>query len=86
MADTPARTWQKAGLHLLFFFRFIQLGSVTITGFIYCYLVWHHDNHYCSFYPRSCTPEQLSYVKVPWEYIVTITAVRWISYICKGFK
>jgi hypothetical protein len=74
--DTPGRTWQKAGLHLLFFFRFIQLGSVTITGFIYCYLVWHHNNHYCAYYPRSCTAGQMNQVKVPWEYEVAIGAVR----------
>jgi hypothetical protein len=71
---TPSRNWQKAGLHILFFFRFIQLGSVAITGFIYCYLTWHHNNHYCAFYPRNCTAEGLSQVRVPWEYKVTIAA------------
>jgi hypothetical protein len=74
MADTTTSgcTWQKVGLHLLFFFRFIQLGSVTITGFIYCYLTWHHNNHYCAYHPRSCTAEQRSQVIAPWEYKVTI--------------
>jgi hypothetical protein len=72
---TPSSNWQKAGLHILFFFRFVQLGSATITGFIYCYLTWHHNNHYCAFYPRYCTAEGLSQVKVPWEYKVTIAAV-----------
>jgi len=71
---TPSRNWQKAGLHFLFFLRFIQLGSATITGFIYCYLTWHHNNHYCAFYPNRCTLEGLSQVKVPWEYKVTIAA------------
>jgi len=71
---TPGRTWQKTGLHLLFFFRFIQLGSVTITGFIYCYLAWHHNNHYCAYYPRNCTPEQRGLANVPWEYKVAIAA------------
>jgi hypothetical protein len=78
---TPSRNWQKAGLHILFFFRFIQLGSVTVTGFIYCYLAWHHNNHYCAFYPRYCTAEGLSQVKVLWEYKVTIAAVRRICHI-----
>ena len=72
---TPGCKWQKTGLHLLFFFRFIQLGSVTITGFIYCYLAWHHNNHYCVYYPNNCTAEQRSQVEIPWEYKVTIAAV-----------
>jgi hypothetical protein len=88
MADTttPSRTWQKAGLHLLFFFRFIQLGSVTIAGFIYCYLAWHHNNHYCAYYPRYCTAEQRTQVKVLWEYKVAIAAVRPICYLLQGFQ
>jgi hypothetical protein len=57
----------------LFFLRFIQLGSVTVTGFIYCYLVWLHNNHYCVYYPHQCTALQLSYVRVPWEYYLVIT-------------
>jgi len=28
---------------LLFFLRFVQLGSTVITGFIACFLVWWHD-------------------------------------------
>ena len=30
-------------LQILFFLRFIQLGSTVLTGFIACYLVWWHD-------------------------------------------
>jgi hypothetical protein len=88
MADTttPGRSWQKAGLHLLFFFRFIQLGSITITGFIYCYLAWHHNNHYCAYYPNYCTAEQKTQVKVLWEYKVAIAAVRRIYYLLQGFQ
>jgi len=77
MADTTtarSSAWQKVGLHLLFFFRFIQLGSVTITGFIYCYLVWHHNNHYCAYYPRNCTATQMNQVNIPWEYKAVIAA------------
>jgi len=73
-ANSPTSRWQKAGFHLLLFFRFIQLGSVTITGFIYCYLVWHHNNHFCSYHPQRCTAEELSYTEVPWEFKVVITA------------
>jgi hypothetical protein len=74
---------QTAGLHLLFFLRFIQLGSVTIAGFIYCYLVWHHNNHLCVYYPRQCTPWEMSNIEVPWEYKVVISAVG--SIISVGF-
>ena len=83
MADTTTSgcTWQKVGLHLLFFFRFIQLGSVAVTGFVYCYLTWHHNNHYCAFYPLYCDAEGLSQVQVPWEYKVTIAAVCRICHI-----
>jgi hypothetical protein len=28
---------------ILFFLRFVQLGSTVLTGFIACYLVWWHD-------------------------------------------
>lgn len=28
---------------VLFFLRFVQLGSTVITGFIACCLVWWHD-------------------------------------------
>jgi len=30
-------------LQILFFLRFIQLGSTVLTGFIACYFVWWHD-------------------------------------------
>jgi hypothetical protein len=82
--QTPTRL-QKAGLHLLSFLRFVQLGAVTIAGYVYCKLVWHHNNHYCAYHPWACTIEQMSNVKVPWEYKLVLTAVsrvyhfRWRS-------
>ena len=66
---------QKVGHHLLFFIRFIQLGSVAFTTFIYCYLVWQHNHHYCVYYPSSCTALERSYVQVPWESKIVIAAV-----------
>jgi hypothetical protein len=61
-------------LHLLFFLRFLQLGTITITGFIYCWLVWHHTHHFCVYSPKFCTNEELSYVPVLWEYKLVIGA------------
>jgi fructose-specific phosphotransferase system IIC component len=40
--NLPPRSSQAA-FQLLFFLRFIQLGSTVITGFIACYFIWWHN-------------------------------------------
>ena len=65
----------KGPLQILFLLRFVQLGATVISGYIWCNLVWSHNNHYCAWYPRTCTDEQKQSVKVPWQFIVMIAAV-----------
>jgi hypothetical protein len=46
MGNMGDRTTPRDGflaLQILFFLRFIQLGSTVLTGFIACYFVWWHD-------------------------------------------
>src|SRR5271154_6008640 len=74
-SPTPSIS-QRIGQHVLFFLRFMQLGATTVNGFIFCYLVWSHNNHYCAYYPHSCTLQQKESAQVPWEYILMITVVR----------
>ena len=62
--------------HMLFFLRFMQLAATTVNGFIFCYLVWSHNNHYCAWYPQSCTLQQKEWAQVPWQFILMITVVR----------
>jgi hypothetical protein len=51
-------------LQILFFLRFIQLGSTVLTGFIACYFVWWHDR---------------LHDKVPQGLIIVICTVSWFS-------
>lgn len=74
-SSAPA-TYSKVQLYILFLLRFIQLGATTICGYIWCYLVWSHNNHYCAWYPGGCTDYQKQFVKVPWQFILMIVAVR----------
>jgi hypothetical protein len=79
MVDSCARKSSRCRTvvpQMLFFLRFVQLGTITIAGFIYCWLVWHHNNHYCAYHPRLCTREELRNVPVLWEYYLVIGAVR----------
>lgn len=62
--------------HVLFFLRWMQLGATTINGYIFCYLVWSHNNHYCAWHPQSCTLEQKESAQVPWQFILMITVVH----------
>jgi len=75
MEDPSTPSISKPALQVLFTLRFFQLGAIALTLFIYSYLTWHHTHHYCAFYAFECTPSQLDYVAVPWEYIYVITAV-----------
>src|ERR1700694_2522671 len=58
-------------VQILFFLRFIQLGSTVLTGFIACFLVWWHDR---------------LHEKVPSGLIILICAVSFFSlYVCIHF-
>lgn len=79
MADEvtiPEVSWfQKIYLQVLFILRFIQLGFSTMTLYMFCYLVWHHNNHYCALYPYGCSIKERENVKVPWAEILMIFTV-----------
>lgn len=75
VSSAPAMSG-KEHLYMLYLLRFIQLASTTISGYIWCYLVWSHNNHYCAWYPWNCTDDQKQWVKVPWQFIFMIVAVR----------
>ena len=62
-------------LNVYFFLRVIQVGSAIIAGFEVCWLVWHHNNHYCAYYQEQCTPYQRRWAEVPWEHVGMIIAV-----------
>ena len=70
-----ASRFQKIHLQVLFFLRFIQLGSAVMTGYIFCFLVWFHNNHFCTLYPYDCSPLQREVVKVPWAEIFMVLTV-----------
>jgi hypothetical protein len=55
--------------------RYIQLGTIVIVGYVFCYLVWMHNHHACKWYPNWCTDIEKANANVPWEYIVMITVV-----------
>lgn len=73
-ATVPALS-SKMTSHLVHLLRFFQLGSTAIAGFIYCFLTFWHNNHYCTFYPSLCTASQMKDINVPWPLIVMITTV-----------
>lgn len=74
MTTTVMTKGAKAALVIFFLFRFCQIAAVSIGGFIYSYLIWHHTHHYCVYYPNTCWPNEMANVKVPWQYIlVTFT-------------
>jgi hypothetical protein len=52
------------------------LGTITITGFIYGWLMWQHAHHYCAYFPTYCTKEESSQVLILWEYKLVLGAVR----------
>lgn len=82
---TPATTTalsKTVQVHLIHFFRFFQILTVSIMGYIYCYLVWNHNYHYCVWYPQNCTPAELENVKVPWAEILMITTVLSLFVCC----
>lgn len=54
--------------------RLVQLGSLVITGYAVCYLVWMHHFHYCAFY--GCGARVPDGVSVPLGEVLLITAVR----------
>jgi hypothetical protein len=57
-------------LQVLFFLRFIQLGSTVLTGYIACYFVWWHN--------------QL-HDKVPLGLVIIICTVRYfLHFIYRG--
>ncbi|RPB01895.1 hypothetical protein L873DRAFT_560572 [Choiromyces venosus 120613-1] len=66
---------QKTVLSIFFVLRFLQLAASAITGFIYCYLIWHHNNHYCVYYPSRCSPAEKRNVDIPYQYILITAAV-----------
>ena len=45
LASNPSATAMNSAVsqQVLFFLRFVQLGSTVITGFIACFLVWWHN-------------------------------------------
>lgn len=55
--------------------RYIQLGTIVIVGYVFCYLVWMHNHHACKWYPNWCTDIEKANANVPWEYIVMITVL-----------
>jgi hypothetical protein len=72
----PSPRAQNCILSTLFVLRFLQLAASAIAGFIYCYLVWHHTNHYCVYYPGWCTAGELKNARVPYQYmLVTGTGI-----------
>ncbi|KAH7264630.1 hypothetical protein MRS44_012056 [Fusarium solani] len=52
--------------------RLVQLGSLVITGYAVCYLVWMHHFHYCAFY--GCGARVPDGVSVPLGEVLLITA------------
>jgi hypothetical protein len=69
----------KLSQQILFFLRFMQLGATTVNGFIFCYLVWSHNNHICAWWPWRCTDEEKEWATVPWPFIFMITVVRTLA-------
>lgn len=65
----------KITIQLLHLLRFGQLLATAIAGYIYCYLVWSHNYHYCAWFPWTCTPDEMEMIKVPWPFIITIITV-----------
>ena len=61
---------------LLFILRYIQLGTSAIGIYLFSYLVWAYNNHYCAWYGLPyCTETEMNFIKVPWSYMLLITAV-----------
>jgi hypothetical protein len=61
---------------LLFILRYIQLGTSAIAIYLFSYLVWAYNNHYCAWYGLPhCTETEMNMSKVPWSYMVLITVV-----------
>ncbi|PWW79764.1 hypothetical protein C7212DRAFT_360962 [Tuber magnatum] len=65
---------QKTILSVFFILRFLQLAASAITGFIYCYLIWHHNNHYCVYYPFECLRREKLNADIPYQYILITVA------------
>jgi hypothetical protein len=61
--------------HVVNLLRFGQLLSAAIGGYIFCLLIFFHNNHYCAFYTWACTPEEMEMLKVPWQHIVMLISV-----------
>ncbi|KAK3984525.1 hypothetical protein QBC44DRAFT_387832 [Cladorrhinum sp. PSN332] len=53
MTPKPLSTLASFGIYPL---RLIQLGSVVISGYAICYLLYMHDMHYCRRYRYRCAP------------------------------
>ncbi|KAM0433855.1 hypothetical protein ACHAPT_003798 [Fusarium lateritium] len=63
--------------------RLVQLGSLVITGYGVCYLVWMHHFHYCAF--SGCGTSLPESVSVPLGEVLLITAsvlvtLEWILF------
>ncbi|KAF7550027.1 hypothetical protein G7Z17_g5989 [Cylindrodendrum hubeiense] len=52
--------------------RLIQLGSVAIAGYVVCYLIFMHHNHYCAWY--DCGPNLRHHASVPIGEVLFIIA------------
>jgi hypothetical protein len=65
----------RASLSLYLGLRGLQIGSSAIAGFCLCYLIWEHNNHYCSFKGSNCDPWQQIETRVPRIYVALVTTV-----------
>jgi hypothetical protein len=70
-------TLSAAAIVAIYPARLVQLGSLVITGYAVCYLVWMHYFHYCAFY--GCGTRLPDSVSVPLGEVLLITAVRTLS-------
>jgi hypothetical protein len=61
--------------------RGLQLLSLAISAFTFCYIVWQHNHHYCanSAGSSSCDYYQRAEAKVPVVYVALITAASSFS-------
>ena len=58
---------------LLYLIRMVEIVTLSITTFCVCYLVWMHNNHYCTSY--WCSGSPLNNTSVPIGEVMMIVAV-----------
>jgi hypothetical protein len=74
--STPSSLTLTIRLHCISILRYIQLGTIVIVGYVFCYLVWMRNHHPCKWNTYYCTDIGKANADVPWQYICMITVVH----------